>query len=136
MKPNYPKHIIFFDGVCNLCNSSINFIIKKDKENIFSFAALQWPISKEILKEKYPENSNFKSILYYEDGEIHTLSTAVLKILKKLPFPYSFLYGYITIPKFIRDRIYKIISKNRYYCFGKKNSCMIPKKEIIDKFLH
>jgi predicted DCC family thiol-disulfide oxidoreductase YuxK len=135
MTPNYPNHIIFFDGICNLCNRSVIFIINRDKKNIFSFAALQWPISKEVLGNKFPENSNFNSIIYYENGEIHTLSTAVLRILKKLPFPYSILYYHIIIPKFIRDSIYKYISRKRYYFFGKMNRCMIPHKEILDKFL-
>jgi predicted DCC family thiol-disulfide oxidoreductase YuxK len=128
--------IIFFDGVCNLCNSSVNFIIERDKKNIFHFASLQSKAAKDILGEKYPKSGTFDTILYLENNKLYTYSTAILRIGKKLPFPYPLLYFFIIVPPFLRNYIYGIISRNRYKWFGKKDQCMIPTPEQKAKFLN
>lgn len=135
---NENKSIILFDGVCNLCNSSVQFILKKDKKNKFLFASLQSDAAKNILLHKNNENlikGDLNTIYLIKDNVTHSESTAILLILKQLRLPYNLLYIFIIIPKFIRNYLYKIISKNRYKWFGKKDSCMVPKKEYLDKFL-
>ena len=132
---NFPNHIILFDGVCNLCNSSVNFVIRHDKRNIFHFASLQWSVARDLLEESYPEGGNFHTILYYENGKIFEKSTAVLKIARQLGFPWKVAYCFIIIPKFIRDAVYMFISRNRYKWFGKRDKCMIPSPELKNKFL-
>jgi len=135
---NKTDNIILFDGICNLCNSSIQFIIKKDKKNLFKFASLQSDAAKNILLHYFPKKNkfnNFDTIYLIKNDTILTESTAILHILKELRSPYKLLFYFIIIPKFIRDSIYKIISKNRYKWFGKKDNCMIPTKELKSKFL-
>jgi len=134
LKP-HPTHIIFFDGVCNLCNSSVNFIIKRDRKNIFYFASLQSDVAKDILGKNYPSSGTFDTILYLENNKLFTYSTAILRIGKKLPFPYPLFYAFIIVPPFIRNYIYGIISRNRYKWFGKKDQCMIPAPGLKAKFL-
>ncbi|MBC8046523.1 MAG: DUF393 domain-containing protein [Fimbriimonadaceae bacterium] len=128
------QHIIFFDGICNLCNNSVQSVIKKDKKNIFKFAALQSDFTKLFFTEK-----NFQpkvdSIIYWNGDKFYSQSTAVLKIASKLKFPTSLLNILWIIPKFARDAGYKFIAGNRYKWFGKQESCMIPTPELKEKFL-
>ena len=131
-----PDHIIFFDGVCNLCNSSVNFVIRRDKQNIFHFASLQWQVARQVLADNFPDEDNFETILYYENGKIFEKSTAVLRIARKLAFPWKLAYGFIIIPRFLRDEVYMLISRNRYRWFGKKEECMVPSEELKNKFLN
>ena len=131
-----PDHIIFFDGVCNLCNSSVNFVIRRDKKNIFHFASLQWPVARKVLAGNFPDEDNFETILYFENGKIFEKSTAVLRIARKLGFPWNLAYGFIIIPRFLSDGVYMLISRNRYKWFGKKEECMIPTAEVKNKFLN
>ncbi len=135
---NKINNIILFDGVCNLCNSSIQFIIKKDKKNVFTFASLQSDAAKNILLQYFPKkknNNRFNTIYLIKNGTVLTESTAILHVFKELKLPYKLLFWFIIIPKFIRDIIYKFISKNRYKWFGKKDTCMVPTKELKSKFL-
>jgi predicted DCC family thiol-disulfide oxidoreductase YuxK len=127
--------IILFDGICNFCNASVNKIIEHDKKNVFKFAAIQSDAGKIILTEFSIDTSKTDSILLIEKNTVFTKSTAVLKIAKQLSGLYKLSYAFIIIPLFIRDTIYDFIAKNRYKWFGKKESCMIPTKEVSGKFL-
>jgi predicted DCC family thiol-disulfide oxidoreductase YuxK len=127
--------IILFDGICNFCNASVNKIIEHDKKNVFKFAAIQSEAGKIILTEFSIDTSKTDSILLIENNTIFTKSTAVLKIAKQLSGLYKLSYAFIIIPPFIRNAIYDFIAKNRYKWFGKKESCMIPTKEVSGKFL-
>ena len=129
------KSIILFDGVCNLCNSSVNFIIKHDKKEQFLFASLQSDAAKEILLQFPIKKFNLNSIILIENGNVYKKSMAVLKISKQLNSGYKLLYAFIITPKFIRDWIYNYIAKNRYKWFGKKENCMIPTPEVSNRFL-
>jgi len=129
------KSIILFDGICNLCNSSVNFIIKNDSKKHFLFASLQSDAAKEILLHFPSNNLNLNSILLIENGNIYEKSTAALKVSRYLNGGYKVLYAFIIIPKFIRDLVYNLIAKNRYKWFGKKDNCMIPNEIIKDQFL-
>lgn len=128
------NHIILFDGVCNLCNSSVQFIIRHDPDKIYKFASLQSDFAQSFLKELHykflPD-----SILYLEDGKVYDRSTAALKINRHLSKPWNYTYFLIIIPRFIRDAIYDMIAKYRYSWFGKNDSCMIPTSDLKDRFL-
>ncbi len=132
MKTNKP--ILFFDGICTLCNASVQFVIKRDKKNKFLFASLQSDVAKNILLHKN-HKINLDSIVLLFNDKIYTKSTAALLVLKELGFPYNIFAIFMFIPKVIRDYIYDFIAKNRYEWFGKRASCMVPNKDWIDKFL-
>jgi len=129
------KSIILFDGVCNLCNSSVNFIIKHDKKSQFLFASLQSDAAKEILLQFQTKKITLDSIILIENNTVYEKSTAALKIAKQLNSSYKLLYGFILIPRFIRDWVYNYIAKNRYKWYGKKEKCMIASSEVINRFL-
>ena len=128
--------VVLFDGVCNFCNSSINFIIEHDKKNYFKFAPLQSEIAQKLLKENNLDSPDIDSVILIEDGKAFTHSTAALKIARGLGGIWSVGYVFIVIPKFIRDFFYKLFAKNRYRLFGKKDACMMPTPEIRAKFLN
>ena len=127
--------IILFDGICNLCNSSVNFIIDHDKKNEFRFASLQSEAGQDLLKKFHRNVNDFDSIILVENGEHYERSSAVLKIVKKFPGLWKLLYLFIIVPKPLRDFVYDIIADNRYKWFGKKESCRVPTPELKEKFL-
>ncbi|PVW15613.1 thiol-disulfide oxidoreductase DCC family protein [Marixanthomonas spongiae] len=133
---NNPKHkIILFDGVCNLCNSSVIFAIKRDKNDVFRFAALQSEIGEELTSKLNIDTSKTDSIILIDGDAHYEKSSAALCIAKHLSGGWPLLYAFIIIPKFIRDSVYNFIAKNRYKWYGKKESCMIPTPELQAKFL-
>ena len=125
--------VILFDGVCNFCNSSINFIIEHDKKGYFKFAPLQSEIGKDLV-DKFKLN-DVDSIILVENDKAYTHSTAALKFIKHLDGIWSWAYIFIIIPRPIRDFFYKLIAANRYRLFGKKEVCMMPTPEIRARFL-
>jgi len=128
-------HIILFDGVCNFCNYWVNFIIDRDKDDIFKFAALQSEAGQRLLNNFNLKAEDFNTFILIE-GEIYfTKSTAALMIARKLNFPFKVLYNFIFIPKFLRDLIYSLIATNRYKFFGKRDICRIPSENEKEKFL-
>ncbi len=129
------KSVILFDGVCNLCNASVNFIIKHDKKERFIFASLQSDVAKEILLHFPAKKNKLDSVLLVENEVIYDKSTAALLISSKLSGIFKLLSIFKLIPKFIRDAIYDFIAKNRYAWFGKKETCMLPAPEIKNRFL-
>ena len=130
------KKLILFDGVCNLCNSSVQYAIKHDKNNLFLFTALQSNVGQNIIEHYNIDTSKIDSILLYtpEKG-IHYKSTAALKVAWKLGFPINLLAIFLIVPNFIRNWVYDFIAKNRYKWYGKKEACMIPIPELKSKFL-
>lgn len=127
--------VIFFDGVCNLCNSSVLFIIKRDKKSYFQFASLQSNYAKKVLPDALTKEDNLSSIILMKDGKVFQKSSAALKIAYKLSGLWPLMIVFMIIPKFIRDWVYDIIAKNRYKWFGKKDQCMIPSPELKIRFL-
>jgi predicted DCC family thiol-disulfide oxidoreductase YuxK len=125
--------IILFDGVCNFCDSSVNFIIEHDKKGIFKFAPLQTEIGKTYIDE-FGLNE-IDSVILVEDGKVYTHSTAALRIAKRLDGIWSWAYAFIIVPRFIRDFFYKLFAANRYRLFGKKDACMLPTPEVRARFL-
>jgi predicted DCC family thiol-disulfide oxidoreductase YuxK len=127
---------ILFDGVCNLCNSSVQFVIKKDIDKIFQFASLQSDAGEKLLKQYNLSTSNFDSFILIQENKVYQKSGAALKVVKQLSGSIKLLYAFIVIPTFIRDAVYNFIAKNRYKWFGKKDECMIPTPELKARFLN
>ncbi|MBC6111369.1 thiol-disulfide oxidoreductase DCC family protein [Pedobacter fastidiosus] len=126
--------VIFFDGVCNLCNASVQFVIEHDHENLFKFTALQSAYAKEVLPQFNVDPEKLNSILLLENGILYTKSSSALRVAKKLNGLWPLLFGFIIIPKFIRDWFYDIIAKNRYKWWGKQESCWVPTPDLKSKF--
>ena len=129
------KKIVLFDGVCNLCSSSVQFILKKDKKDQFLFGSLQGEAGQQYLKQFNLPEDTFNSFMLVEDKTLYTRSTAALRMLKHLGGGWSLLYAFIIVPKFIRDAVYNLVAKNRYKWFGKKDACWIPTPALKAKFL-
>ena len=128
------KKIIFFDGVCNLCNFSVQTVIRFDKKNNFYFAALQSKFATEFFAvHNFVPKSD--SILYWDGKKMSEQSTAALKISKSLSFPVNLFLFFWIFPKPVRDWGYKLIARNRYKWFGKQDSCMIPTPDLKRRFL-
>ncbi|OOG62569.1 thiol-disulfide oxidoreductase DCC family protein [Flavobacterium sp. A45] len=134
LPPN--KKIILFDGVCNLCNSAVQFVIKHDKKDTFRFVALQSVLGQEILAYIGIDAKNIDSIVLYEPGiAYYYKSDAALQIARNLDGIFSFGTIFKIIPTGIRNYLYDYIARNRYQWYGKKESCMIPSAELKIKFL-
>ncbi|MDB4286226.1 DCC1-like thiol-disulfide oxidoreductase family protein [bacterium] len=129
------NHIIIFDGVCNFCNTSINFIMKHDRQNLFSFTANQAEKGQEILQKFQLPQKEVGTIYLFEEGKVYRESTAALRIAKQLTFPFNLLYGFIVLPSFIRDGVYRWIAQNRYKWFGKRDVCRMPTPEDRSRFV-
>lgn len=152
MNENREHGMIFFDGICNLCNHAVQFIIKRDQQDYFRFAALQTEVAKAQLavlniEEKRAASSKnqqvsltaheqqLNTIILLENGKTYDRSTAALRIARRLSGVWPLLYIFIIIPPFIRDFLYELISKNRYRIWGKQESCMVPSAALKSKFL-
>lgn len=127
--------IVLFDGVCNLCNSAILFIIKRDKKDRFRFAPLDSDIGKELLSQHHMDSTKIDSIVLISGDSAYAKADAALYISKHLTHLWPLLYGFKVIPSFISNKIYDFIARNRYKWFGKKESCMIPTPNLTSKFL-
>ncbi|MCX6208101.1 MAG: DCC1-like thiol-disulfide oxidoreductase family protein [Bacteroidetes bacterium] len=128
------NHIILFDGVCNLCNGFVQFVIKRDNKAIFKFASLQSTFGQNHLLQNNLSNTNLTSFIYIRNGATLTKSTAALYVLKDLSSWMSVFFIFIIIPAFIRNFVYDIIAKNRYKWFGKNEQCMLPTKALQERF--
>ncbi|MBS4218164.1 thiol-disulfide oxidoreductase DCC family protein [Bacillus sp. FJAT-49711] len=126
--------LILFDGQCNFCNSSVQFIIKRDNGGHFQYASLQSEYGQSLLK-KYKIPADTDSLVLIENKAAYIKTTAALRICKKMNSPMKWLYLFIFIPPPIRDLFYNIFAKYRYKWFGKTESCMLPSPEIRKRFL-
>ena len=133
MKPE-KSLIVLFDGECNLCNRSVQFIIKRDKTAKIKLASLQSEIAKELIKKHLPISAEINSIVLLEDGKLFFKSTAALKTAKHLDSLWPILFILIVIPGFVRDYFYDIIATNRIKWFGKAASCWVE-KDYKERFL-
>jgi predicted DCC family thiol-disulfide oxidoreductase YuxK len=127
--------IILFDGVCNFCNNTVNFILGQDKKQVFRFAALQSNAGQQLLKKYQFSQENFNSFLFIENGKPYTASTAALHLIRYLPWYWQWAQVFWLIPRFIRDSIYQLIANNRYRWFGRREACMVPSPEVKKRFL-
>ena len=127
--------IILFDGVCNLCNDSVQFIIRQDKSEKFLFASLQSDFAEEKMKQFGLDNSSLDTVVLIDGDRVFTRSSAGLEVLKRLGGLWQLFYAFIIIPAPVRNIIYDWIARNRYRWFGKKDECMIPTPELKKRFL-
>jgi predicted DCC family thiol-disulfide oxidoreductase YuxK len=127
--------VILFDGVCNFCNSAVNFIIKQDRKKIFKFAALQSVAGQNLLQQYNLPTQNFDSFILIDNSKIYKSSCAGLRLYNKLPWYWKWSQVFWIVPKLLRDAAYNVIAKNRYKWFGKKETCMIPSSEVKERFL-
>ena len=130
------KSVILFDGYCNLCNSQVNSILRFDSKKFFYFSNLDSLFSKKVIKENKVEFLEGKTIILYHNNKIIIKSNAAIKIAYLLGGFFKIFIIFKILPNFIRDGIYDVISRNRYRWFGKSDSCYIPKKEILDRFIN
>ena len=129
------KQVILFDGVCNLCNSSVQFVIQRDLSGKFNYAALQSAAGQQLLEAHGLPVSDLYSIILIKDGKAYQRSRAALEVARQLSGLWPLLYVFIIVPPFIRNGVYNWISRNRYRWFGKKDECMIPTPELKSRFL-
>ena len=127
------RPVLYFDGVCNLCASSVQFIIKRDKKKQFLFCPLQSDAGK-LAKEQMGMKEIESVILFYK-GNYYSKSSAALRICLLLGGMWQLLYAFIIVPGFIRNLLYDLVAMNRYKWFGKKDACMIPTPELLSRFI-
>lgn len=127
--------IIFFDGVCNLCNGFVRFIIERDPRARFRFGALQSDEARRSLHGFDLDQGRNDTVIYLRRDRALSRSTAVLHIAKDLGAPWSLCFAFILVPPFIRDAVYQWVARNRYKWFGQRDSCMIPTPELKARFL-
>ncbi len=127
------KKVVFFDGVCGLCNSFVDFIIKRDKKKVFLFSPLQSDFAAKNLSSHQVKNLN--TLVVMIDGATYVESDAVLKVLENMPLPWLFLKVFKILPKFLRDFFYKRVAGIRYKLFGKKDTCRMPRADERKRFI-
>lgn len=128
--------VILFDGICNLCNKSVQYVIRHDPGSVFKFASLQSETGRNLLNQYALSANDLNSFILIMNGKAYTRSTAALKVAGYLHGPARILYGFIIVPAFIRNAVYNTIARNRYKWFGKKESCMIPSPTLEARFLN
>ena|SRR5688500_14830531 len=127
--------IVLFDGVCNFCNASVNFIIDRDPKGYFKFGTLQSEDAKEILRSFGRPTDRLDTVILVEDGKLYTRSTAALRVARKLSGLWPAFYAFIILPKFLRDPIYNFIASIRYKIWGRREACRVPTPEDRARFL-
>jgi predicted DCC family thiol-disulfide oxidoreductase YuxK len=130
------EKIILFDGVCNFCNSSVNFVLKRDKNSVFKFAPIQSDFAQNLLSDAEVTFNHLDSFILVDNGKLYTKTTGALRVCKSLSGLWPLLYGFIIVPAFLRDPLYNLLAKYRYQWFGKADNCMIPTAEVKAKFIN
>ena len=129
------KAIILFDGVCNLCERSVQTVLRHDPTGYFHFASLQGAAGQQLLQQYGLHGNDMKSFVLIENGKAYTRSTAALRVCRNLTGPLRWLYPFIFLPAFLRNRVYDLIAANRYRWFGRKTECWLPRPEWKARFL-
>ena len=132
---SYEHPILFFDGVCNLCNGFIQFLIRIDRKRQFHFASLQSPIGQELLAQHQLSTGKLETVLMLHKGKLYTHSDVAIQIAILLRGFWQLLAIARFIPKSLRDPLYQFIANNRYRWFGKRESCMLPTPDVSARFL-
>jgi predicted DCC family thiol-disulfide oxidoreductase YuxK len=128
-------HILLFDGVCNLCNGLVKFIIRHDRQGKIKFAPLQSISGQSLMSGFFPDNKIVDSVIFIRKDKLLVKSSAVLNIFRELGRGWRFFYCLIIIPFPVRDFFYDIIARTRYRIFGRMDTCMVPDPEIASRFL-
>ena len=127
--------VVLFDGVCNLCNGAVQFLIKRDRRNVFRFASLQSEPAQTLLKGHQLEFDQFDSLVVIKEGRVYERSDAVMILAHSLGYPWKLIVAGRVLPRFLRDGLYNLIARNRYRIFGRTESCMIPDPALKERFL-
>jgi predicted DCC family thiol-disulfide oxidoreductase YuxK len=127
--------VILYDGVCNFCNGVVNFIIKKDKEKIFRFAPIQSKEARMLLRSLNEQFADLKTVYLVKDKTVLKRSSAIFEMLQYLPRPYKYMALFRFLPLMFTDYVYKIIAKNRYKWFGKKEEVIKPNEAVKERFI-
>ncbi len=129
--------ILLFDGVCNLCSASVQFVIAHDRKNHFRFASLQSDAGKHVMKEHGIEvpDGDPSTMILVEGDRVYERSSAAIRIARLLGFPWSLAVLGLVMPRVVRDFFYGVVARNRYRWFGKKDVCMVPTPELRARFL-
>ncbi|HBL28436.1 MAG TPA: hypothetical protein DD490_16510 [Acidobacteria bacterium] len=127
--------IVLFDGVCNLCTGSVQFILERDPQGLFRFASLQSEAGRRLLGVQAMEADSLGSVVLIESGQAFRESTAALRIARRLPGAWKLLWVFIAVPRPLRDAVYRWIARNRYHWFGKTEACWLPTPELKARFL-
>ncbi|WP_447971779.1 thiol-disulfide oxidoreductase DCC family protein [Nitrospira sp. M1] len=129
------SRVILFDGVCNFCNATVDFVIRRDPQRKFMFGTLQSEPGQQILRRNNFDTQDFETFLYLENGQVFTKSTAALRVAKELTGMWPLLYVCIVIPQVIRDLVYQFIGRRRYQWMGKRESCRLPDESERARFV-
>lgn len=127
--------IILFDGVCNMCDGFVQFVMKRDKQGVFRFAPLQSEAGRVLLRHFGLDENALDTVVLIENGAFYTKSTAPLRTAKRIGGGWALAYSFIILPKFIRDWGYDLVATYRYKLFGEKTTCMMPTPEVRARFL-
>ena len=127
--------VVVFDGVCNLCNTVVQTIIRGDPDGRFQFASLQSEVGRRLLEQHGMNTLEPETVVLIRDGRAFTMSDAVLEIVRHMRFPYPLLLVGYVLPRFIRDALYRVVARNRYRWFGRRDSCMMPTSDLRRRFL-
>lgn len=130
-----PRLIVFFDGMCNLCNGTVQLLIRNDRKQQLKFCSLQSEKGTEAIKKAEGQADTPKSIIFQVGDKYYTKSTAVLKIARTLDGKWALLYPLVVIPRPVRDLVYDLIARNRYRWFGRSETCMMPDHSVATRFL-
>ena len=123
--------MVLFDGVCNLCNGAVRFILARDPAGLFRFASLQSEAARRLLRD----DGRAETIVLLEAGKTYTKSTAALRIARGLRFPWPLLYAFVAVPRPLRDLVYDWVARHRYRWFGKRETCLLPTSEVRGRFV-
>lgn len=129
------KPIILFDGICNLCNGSVLFVIRHDKEGRFRFAPLQSAFGEQFVQANAYPATKPESLVLVDGDDVYFKSTAALKIARNLNGLWPLFYVFILVPKPVRDFVYDLVARHRYRIFGKKDQCMVPDEDVKHRFI-
>lgn len=131
-----PDKVVIYDGVCNLCNGTVKFLIARDPGKLFKFVALQSQAAQPLLAHfNISREEALASITFIDEGVAYRKSAAALQIASYLPAPYKFLSGCMCLPRFLRDPAYDLVAVNRYRIFGQSEECLMPSRDVLSRFL-
>lgn len=133
--PTDARAVVLFDGVCNLCNGFVQFVIERDPGARFSFAPLQSEAARAQLGDAVTPGAAPSTVLLFQDGRLYDRSTAALLILRQLRFPWPAVAVLFVVPRPLRDWIYDLIARRRYRWFGRRETCMVPTPDVMKRFL-
>lgn len=129
------KSLVLYDGVCHLCNGFVHFILRRDAQKHFQFGYLQSAEGQRILGSLPTVPEGLDTVVLIENGKVSTRSTAALRIARRLDRGWPLCYGFIIVPRFLRDVVYNLVSKHRYRFFGRSEQCLLPSQDYKERFI-